>query len=95
MTKAAKVYLMKFDDVPARFDVVVVNGFMDGKKFKIEEIKHIDYGKYTNQMLKQMADNIDPNNNIHVNNRQRLERYIKEAQETNHKTIGFKVEVGV
>ena len=42
MTKAAQVYLMKFDDVPARFDVVVVNGFMDGKKFKIEEIEHIE-----------------------------------------------------
>lgn len=40
------------------------------------EIKRIDYSNYSNDELKSMADEIDPNNNIHVNNRQRLERYI-------------------
>ena len=40
------------------------------------EIKRIDYSIYTNEELKRMADQIDSNNNIHVNNRQRLERYI-------------------
>ena len=40
------------------------------------EIKRIDYSNYSNEELKSMADEIDPNNNIHVNNRQRLERYI-------------------
>ena len=39
-------------------------------------IKRIDYSSYTNEELKSIADEIDPNNNIHVNNRQRLERYI-------------------
>lgn len=42
MKKAAQVYLMRLGDVPARFDVVAVNGFMDGKKFKTEEIEHIE-----------------------------------------------------
>ncbi len=42
MIKAAQVYLMRLGDVPARFDVVAVNGFMDGKKFKIVEIEHIE-----------------------------------------------------
>ena len=36
----------------------------------------IDYSEYSNEELKSKADKIDPNNNIHVNNRQRLERYI-------------------
>lgn len=40
------------------------------------EIKRIDYSNYSNEELKSMADEIDENNNIHVNNRQRLERYI-------------------
>jgi tRNA dimethylallyltransferase len=46
--------------------------------YKLEEteIKRIDYSKYSNEELKNMADKIDENNNIHVNNRQRLERYI-------------------
>ena len=39
MIKAAQVYLLRLGDVPAQFDVVVVNGFMDGKKFKTEEIE--------------------------------------------------------
>ncbi len=46
--------------------------------YKLEEtnIKRIDYSNYTNLDLKKMADEIDINNSIHVNNRQRLERYI-------------------
>lgn len=36
----------------------------------------IDYSEYSNEELKSKANKIDPNNNIHVNNRQRLERYI-------------------
>lgn len=50
------------------------------------EIKRIDYTKYTNEQLKSMADDIDINNNIHVNNRQRLERYITYFKSTG-KTI--------
>lgn len=46
----------------------------------------IDYSNYTNQELKEMADNIDINNNIHQNNRQRLERYITYYKQTG-KTI--------
>ena len=41
---------------------------------------------YTNEELKSQADSIDPNNNIHVNNRQRLERYITYFNKTG-KTI--------
>ncbi len=46
--------------------------------YKLEqtEIKRIDYSNYSNEELKKIADSIDINNNIHVNNRQRLERYI-------------------
>ena len=52
--------------------------------YKLEEtnIKRVDYSKYSNKDLKEMADNIDKNNNIHVNNRQRLERYITFYNET-------------
>ena len=42
MIKAAQTYLMRLGDVSARFDVVVINGGMDGKKFVIEEIEHIE-----------------------------------------------------
>ena len=46
--------------------------------YRLEEtdIKKIDFSSYSNEELKQIADEIDSNNNIHVNNRQRLERYI-------------------
>ena len=46
--------------------------------YKLEETttKRVDYSSYSNKELKSMADKIDINNNIHVNNRQRLERYI-------------------
>ncbi|MEE1042862.1 MAG: YraN family protein [Clostridia bacterium] len=42
MLKAAQLYLMKYVDVPARFDVVVVNGHMKDKKFKKDKIEHIE-----------------------------------------------------
>lgn len=52
--------------------------------YNLEEtkIKRVDYSNYTNTELKAMANNINPNNNIHVNNRQRLERYITYYNET-------------
>lgn len=46
----------------------------------------VDYSKYSNEELKSQADEIDINNNIHVNNRQRLERYITYFNKTG-KTI--------
>ncbi len=42
MIKAAQIYMMRLGDVPVRFDVVVVNGFMKGKKFIKENIEHIE-----------------------------------------------------
>lgn len=55
--------------------------------YKLEETKtkRIDYSNYTNQELKKMADEIDINNGIHINNRQRLERYITYYKETGNK----------
>ena len=52
--------------------------------YKLEETKtkRVDYSKYSNEELKCMADKIDINNDIHVNNRQRLERYITYFNET-------------
>lgn len=46
----------------------------------------VDYSMYSNEELKSQADEIDINNNIHVNNRQRLERYITYFNKTG-KTI--------
>lgn len=57
----------------------------DYKLDKTDNVK-VDYSKYTNQELKNMADKIDKNNNIHANNRQRLERYITYYKQTG-KTI--------
>ena len=56
--------------------------------YNLEETtpERIDYSSYTNEELKSQADSIDPNNNIHVNNRQRLERYITYFNKTG-KTI--------
>lgn len=53
-------------------------------KYDLEETKkcNLDLSKYTNNELKEQANEIDINNNIHVNNRQRLERYIKKYFET-------------
>ncbi len=42
----------------------------------------IDLSNYTNEELKVMANEIDQGNDIHVNNRQRLERFIKRFKET-------------
>lgn len=52
--------------------------------YNLEETKtkRVDYSNYSNKELKAMADNINPNNNIHENNRQRLERYITYYNET-------------
>lgn len=48
-----------------------------------ETIKsNIDLNNYTNEELKVMANEIDKDNDIHVNNRQRLERFIKRFKET-------------
>lgn len=56
------------------------------------EIKRIDYSNYSNDELKTMADEIDENNNIHINNRQRLERYITFFKSTG-KTISKTEEI--
>jgi len=55
--------------------------------YKLEETKtkRVDYSNYTNQELKKIADEIDVNNGIHSNNRQRLERYITYYKETGNK----------
>lgn len=55
--------------------------------YELEEtkIKRVDYSNYSNQQLKEIADKIDKNNNIHINNRQRLERYITYYNETGKK----------
>ncbi len=74
-------------------NVIIVGGsglyvkalLYDYKLDKTDNIR-IDYSKYTNQELKNMADKIDKDNNIHVNNRQRLERYITYYKQTG-KTI--------
>lgn len=52
--------------------------------YNLEEAtkSNIDLSKYSNEELKTIANNIDINNDIHVNNRQRLERYIKRFKET-------------
>ncbi len=46
--------------------------------YKLEDktIKDADYSSYTNEELKEMLDKIDKDNNVHVNNRKRLERYL-------------------
>ena len=41
-----------------------------------------DYSNYSNEELKLMADKIDKNNNIHINNRKRLERFITYYNQT-------------
>lgn len=46
-----------------------------------ENIKY-DYSNYTNEELKEMANKIDLNNDIHVNNRHRLERFISYYKDT-------------
>ena len=41
LIKAAQIYMLRLGDVPARFDVLVVSGMMNGKRLKIEKIEHI------------------------------------------------------
>ncbi len=74
-------------------NVIIVGGsglyvkalLYDYKLDKTDNVR-IDYSEYTNHELKDMADKIDKDNNIHVNNRQRLERYITYYKQTG-KTI--------
>ncbi len=42
----------------------------------------MDFSIYNNKELKSIADRIDSNNDIHINNRQRLERFIRRFYET-------------
>lgn len=52
--------------------------------YNLEETpkSNIDLSSYTNEELKAIANDIDKDNDIHVNNRQRLERFIKRFKET-------------
>ena len=43
---------------------------------------HVDVSMYTNEQLKELANIIDENNDIHINNRHRLERFVKRYKET-------------
>lgn len=60
--------------------------------YKLEETKQseLDLSIYSNEELKEMCLKIDPSNDIHVNNRQRLERFIKYYDE--NKTIKTKTD---
>lgn len=53
-------------------------------KYNLEETvkSNIDLSSYTNEELKNIANDIDKDNDIHINNRQRLERFIKRFKET-------------
>ena len=53
---------------------------------EVEKI-NLDLSKYSNMDLKSMADKINSNNNIHINNRQRLERYIRKYYENNESLV--------
>lgn len=48
---------------------------------------NIDFSKYSNNELKEWANKINSNNDIHINNRQRLERYISKYIENGNKEI--------
>ncbi len=52
--------------------------------YNLEETpkSNIDLSSYTNEELKNIANDIDKDNDIHINNRQRLERFIKRFKET-------------
>lgn len=52
--------------------------------YNLEEMpkSNIDLSSYTNEELKNIANDIDKDNDIHINNRQRLERFIKRFKET-------------
>ena len=51
--------------------------------YKLNETNksNIDLSVYSNEKLKELANKLDINNDIHVNNRQRLERFIKRYYE--------------
>ncbi len=53
---------------------------------KETNINNIDFSNKTNEELKEIADSIDTNNNIHINNRQRLERFINRYYQNNEVT---------
>ena len=57
--------------------------------YKLEENHkvNIDFSKYSNDELKVWANKINSNNDIHVNNRQRLERYISKYIENGNKEL--------
>lgn len=57
--------------------------------YKLEENNkvNIDFSKYSNDELKVWANKINSNNDIHVNNRQRLERYISKYIENGNKEV--------
>lgn len=57
--------------------------------YKLEENNkvNIDFSKYSNDELKIWANKINSNNDIHVNNRQRLERYISKYIENGNKEV--------
>lgn len=50
--------------------------------FKEEENYLNDYSEYSNEELKSRVDEILPNNNIHLNNRRRLERFLTSYDNT-------------
>ena len=51
-------------------------------KLEKESIK-LDYSNYTNQELMDLVLKINPNNDIHINNRKRLERFLNRSENTN------------
>lgn len=50
--------------------------------FDEEDETKVDYSNYTNEELKVLVDNIYKDNNIHVNNRKRLERFLTHYEKT-------------
>ncbi len=51
-------------------------------ELKESEKSSIDLSSYSNQELKEMVNKIDPSNDIHINNRHRLERFINRYNES-------------
>lgn len=52
--------------------------------YRFQEEVDIDLSKYSNEELFQMCNQKNPNHNIHINNRKRLERFLK-REDTNNK----------
>lgn len=42
LLKAAACYLLGWGDVPARFDVIAVDGHFDGKRLHVSNLEHIE-----------------------------------------------------